>query len=237
MKKEYRYPPLLDERINKETSALYARLLPWMLMMQGVVLLLKLLPDSPLPVWQLDAALLAVGALTAVLWRSIRGLWNARDEVLCELATEADSTACVLMMLFAFLAALCGMLFDSAGFTGYAVSAAPTLLSGGFMLVKTIRNGLYLPDPRRPVDEGRGRSLLRRGVGAVCTAAGIAAALCALTWSEKGALTKEDVLREAFSGVLVVCVDALVSPWISKISQRRADQIVRDAEGAEEDEA
>lgn len=223
--------PILDERIGKETNAIAAAWQPWMLAMQGVLLLVKLLPGSPAGDWWLDALALAVSLLTVLLWRTVRGLWGEKDEVLRELVRDGDALAVCLHALTLILGTAGTMLARGSLSGGAALSCLPLLIVGAGLLWTGIRRGLHVPAAHPDRDVPRSERLLRALMRNLLTAAVITALLWLLTRSE------EDALRRAVAcGLMWFVIDPLAEALLYRISQRRADKALAEAEGANDDE-
>lgn len=231
MRMKHTERPILDERIGKATNAIVAAWQPWMLAMQGVLLLVKLLPGSALGDWWLDALALTAGLLTVLLWRTARGLWGEKDEVLRELIRDGDALAVGLHALMLILGAAGAMIAQGRLSGGAALSCVPLLPLGAWLLFTGVRRGLHVPATQPPRDMPRAERLLRALMRNLLTATVITATLWLFTRSE------EDALRRAVAcGLAWFVIDPLAEALLYRISQRRADKALADAEGADGDE-
>ena len=224
--------PILDERIARETNAIVAAWQPWMLAMQGALLLVKLLPGSPVGDWWLDALAMAVSLLTVLIWRTCRGLWGEKDEVLRELVRDGNALAVGLHALALILGAAGEMIAQSSLSGGVALSCLPLLPLSAWLLFTSVRRGLHVPATQPPRDMPRGERLLRALMRNLLTAAVITVTLWLFTRSEA------DALRRAVAcGLAWFMIDPLVEALLHRISRRQADKALAEAEGADEDEA
>lgn len=222
--------PIRDERIDRETSAVFAVRLPWMMAMQGIVLLVKVLPGSPLEGWWLDALALGTALLSVLIWRTVKDLWGEQDEVLREMTQEGDSIALCLMLFVVVGGGLAAMLVKGDVDAGCAVSFLPLLVVGVSALAAFISRGLLVPKPSHPKGDGRKRSLLQRLFTNLLTAAVIAGIVYLATRQQEDAWPKA-----MLSGAMWFLFDLPMTAAMDRISQRRADKAVKKAEGADED--
>lgn len=235
MMKKNAAQPIRDERIDRATNDYMAALLPWMMALQGLILLLKLLPDTPLAGWWLDALALGAAALTALIWRTVKGLWGQRDEVLDEIARQGDSAVLLVQVVIAVFGALAALLAAGSVETinaGYLLSALPLLPLSVCTVLHSTGKGLYPPSARPQKGESRSRRVWRGLAAQGITAAITAGLIWLINRHEPGAWK-----RALLVGAMCLVVEPLLDAAIRRISEKQADKAVAEAEGANEDEA
>ena len=226
--------PIRDERIDRAANDFFAAQLPWMMSLQGVILLVKFMPDTPMAGWWLDAVAVCAAALTVLIWRTAKGLWGARDEVLDEIARQGDSAALLMQVLTTVLGALVAMLTSGsieALDIGYVLSALPLLPLSVCTVVHFTGKGLYVPAARPQRSESRGRSMWK-GIAAKGLSAAVTAGLIWLINRHEPDAWK----RALLVGAICFVAEPLFDAAIRRISGKQADKAVMEAEGADEDE-
>lgn len=152
---------IVDERVQKESNAVLARLYWLALALQAVVLAVKLCMGAELLQWALDGVVILSGLGVMAVMRSIKGLWCEKDEVLREMDNSVLSTSFGTMLWVALLGSLLLMFGNSEeNAPWYGSTMLPVLIASGVYTVLAIKRGLLLWGGER--NKGSAKPRLRK---------------------------------------------------------------------------
>ena len=223
--------PIRDERIQRQSNVLAARLLPLMLALGAIVLIVKMLLGGG-TTCLLDGAALAVGAGLAVLLLTVKGVWRAEDEALREIRDTCLSHAFMAMFLLLIFGGFVCVMVDSGRLLWYAPTILTWLIPALIMTALIVRRGLFTWGGRKAAANGQKRLAISTTIGALFFGIVMGADRCFVDgrFEPKGLLV---VLGMAASwGVMFYLLMSLML----KVGGKQADKAVNAAEGAGEDE-
>lgn len=152
---------VVDERIQKESNALLARLYWLALALQVVVLAVKLRLGAELIQWAMDGIIILAGVGVMAVMRSIKGLWGKKDEALREIDNSVMSTSFGTMLWVALLGSLLLMFGNGEeNALWYGPTILPVLTASGIYTVLAIKRGLLLWGGER--NKGSAKPQLRK---------------------------------------------------------------------------
>lgn len=152
---------IVDERVQKESNAVLARLYWAAMTLQVVVLVVKLCLGAELIQWVLDGIIILLGLGVMIVMRSIRGLWGRMDEALREIDNSVLSTSFGTMLWVALLGSLLLMFGNGKGNAlWYGPTILPVLIASGIYTVLAIKRGLLLWGGER--NKGSAKPRLRK---------------------------------------------------------------------------
>ena len=155
-----------DERIEKGSNALAAKLLPLMLVLQAIVLGGKLALGG----WRfclLDVIALAAGLGTAAVLLTAKGVWRADDDALREIRNACLSRAFGTMLMVLVVGEFVCTLADEANLLWYAPSIIVWLVPALIMTVLVIRRGLFQWGTKKAEKNGKARLAGSTAIGAL----------------------------------------------------------------------
>ena len=136
---------IVDERVQKESNAVLARLYWVALALQAVVLVVKLCMGAELLQWALDGLIILAGLGVMAVMRNIKGLWGRMDEALREIDNSVLSTSFGTMLWVALLGSLLLMFGNGEeNALWYGSTMLPVLIASGIYTVIAIKRGLLL---------------------------------------------------------------------------------------------
>lgn len=152
---------IVDERVQKESNAVLARLYWLALALQAVILAVKLCMGAELLQWALDGIIILSGLGVMAVMRSIKGLWGRKDEALKELDNSVLSTSFGTMLWVALLGSLLLMFGNGEeNALWYGSTMLPVLIASGIYTVIAIKRGLLLWGGER--NKGSAKPRLRK---------------------------------------------------------------------------
>lgn len=137
---KHKEAPMGDERIEKRTNALMAKLLPVMLVLQLAVLIGKIAMGG-LVYCLLDGVGLAVGCIIAVVMLTMKGVWRAEDEALQEIRNSVLTKAFIWMFVVLLVGELACMLLDMEHGLWYAPTMVVWFVPAAAFTVMMLREG------------------------------------------------------------------------------------------------
>ena len=152
---------MVDERINKESNELMAKLYWIALAMQAAVLIVKLILQAELLRWALDAIIILAGLGVMMVLRTVRSLWGKKNEALKEMDNSVLSTSFGTMLWVALLGSLLLMFGNGEeNALWYGSTMLPVLIASGIYTVIAIKRGLLLWGGER--NKGSAKPRLRK---------------------------------------------------------------------------
>jgi len=152
---------IVDERVQKESNAVLARLYWAAMALQVVVLVVKLCLGVELIQCALDGIIILFGLGVMAVLRALRGLWARKDEVLRELDNSVLSTSFGTMLWVALLGSLLLMFGNGEeNALWYGLTMLPVLIASGIYTVIAIKRGLLLWGGER--NKGSAKPRLRK---------------------------------------------------------------------------
>ncbi len=158
---------IMDERITKETNALAANVFWLTLILQAIVLAAKLLLGAALRVCILDIAVLAVGFVGMILFRSIKGLWGAKDEALREIEQAGLAQLFITMFAMLLIGEFLLVFMDEENLLWYMPFLLVWGLPTAIFTVKSTRRGLMVWGSQKAETDGKARLLKGSILGAL----------------------------------------------------------------------
>lgn len=136
---------IVDERVQKESNALLARLYWLALVLQTIVLVVKLCLGAGLIQWALDGIIILISLGVMAVMRTMKGLWGKKDEALRELDNSVLSTSFGTMLWGALLGSML-LVFGNGEENAlwYAPTMLPVLTASGIYTVLASKRGLLL---------------------------------------------------------------------------------------------
>lgn len=220
-----------DERVIAQTNAVVARLLPWMLGLQMVVLTAKLIWCGAIYCW-LDVMVLAIGAGLSALLLTIKRVWRAGDEMQNEVRNACLAIAFVVMFLVA-LACDCIMLwgnFPDKHWHGLELVVWFVPLFVAF--IQLMKKGLIQWGGKEAEKRGRRNLMIAAPFGALSFGVLMAIDRC----FADGEFEVKGLLIVAVMAMLWAVVYFVLVTWIHRLGDKRADRALADAEQEASDE-
>lgn len=224
--------PIQDERITKETNALVARLLPVMLVLSAIALITKMLLGGG-TTCLLDGAALAVGGGLAVILLTAKGVWRAEDEALREIRDTCLSQAFGAMFAVLIVGEFVAAMADASRAIWYIPTVVAWLIPALILTVKTIRRGLFQWGGKKAAANGQKRLAVTTAISALFFGAVMGIDKCFVD----GAFEPGGLLTVAGMAVSWGVMYYLLMSLMLHIGGKRADKVMQDAEGAEDNDA
>lgn len=132
--------PMRDERIEKKSNALAAKLLPVMLVLQAIVLIVKVVLGG----WAfclLDVLGLLMGGVFAAVLLTMKGVWRAQDEAQRELRDGVLSKAFLWMFVVLIVGEFVLFMIDMDNVFWYAPTLVVCFVPSVVFTVRMLREG------------------------------------------------------------------------------------------------
>lgn len=155
-----------DERIEKSSNALAAKLLWVMVALQVIVLIVKICLGGA-AYCVLDGVALAVGLGTAAILMTIRGVWRAGDEILREIRTTCLARAFMAMLMTLVVGEFLLIMLDEANAKWYAASLIVWSIPALVYTVLSVKGGLFQWGSRKAESTGKGKLASSTALGAL----------------------------------------------------------------------
>ncbi len=222
---------IVDERVQKESNAVLARLYWLALALQVVVLVVKLCLGAELIQWALDAIIILAGLGVMAVMRSIKGLWGRKDEALREMDNSVLSTSFGTMLWVALLGSLLLMFGNGEeNALWYGPTILPVMIASGLYTVLAIKRGLLLWGGER--NKGSAKPQLRKSttLGALFFGIVMGAPDCFEGGSFQFMGLVKIILMAAMWGLMFYGMMVLAINW----GEKSANQAVKEQESEED---
>ena len=217
-----------DERIEKSSNALSAKLLWAMVILQVIVLAVKLYLGG-IAYCLLDVLALAVGLGTAALLITLKGVWHAGDDILREIRTGCLAKAFMYMLITLVVGEFVLIMLDPAHTLWYASSiivwAPPALI----YTVLAVKNGLFQWGSKKAETTGKAKLARSTALGALFFGIVMGGPECI----QNGAFNPMGIIKIIGMGAMWGILFYLMFSALLKVGEKQADKAAAEAEHEE----
>lgn len=217
-----------DERIEKRSNALAAKLLFVMLALQVIVLIVKLCLGGA-AYCLLDVVALAVGLGTAAVLMTIKGVWRAGDEILREIRASCLAKAFGFMLQTLVFGELLLFMINPDDGMWYAPSIIVWSIPALVYTVLAVKNGLFQWGGRKAESTGKAKLAKSTALGALFFGIVMGGPECI----KDGAFDPMGIVKIIGMGAMWGVLFYLMFTALLKVGEKRADKEVQEAEHEE----
>lgn len=217
-----------DERIEKSSNALAAKLLWLMVALQVIVLIAKVCMGGA-AYCLLDGLALAAALGMAAVLLTIKGVWRAGDEVLREIRMACLAKAFMAMLMTLVFGEFLLIMIDPDSIKWYAMSLLVWPLPALIYTVLAVKNGLFQWGGKRAETTGKAKLAKSTALGALFFGIVMGCPECI----KDGAFNPMGLWQVIGMGAMWGVLFYLMFAAILKIGEKRADKAVQEAEHEE----
>ncbi len=217
-----------DERIEKRSNALAAKLLVVMLALQVIVLIVKVCLGGA-AYCLLDVVALAVGLGTAAVLMTIKGVWRAGDEILREIRTACLAKAFGYMLQTLVFGEFLLFIINPDNVMWYAPSIIVWSIPALVYTVLAVKNGLFQWGGRKAESTGKAKLAKSTALGALFFGVVMGGPECI----KDGAFDPMGIVKIIGMGAMWGILFYLMFSAMLKLGEKRADKEVQEAENEE----
>lgn len=217
-----------DERIEKRSNALAAKLLFVMLVLQVIVLIVKLCLGGA-AYCLLDIVALAVGLGTAAVLMTVKGVWRAGDEILREIRAACLAKAFGYMLQTLVFGEFLLFIINPDDVMWYAPSIIVWSIPALVYTVLAVKNGLFQWGSKKAEATGKAKLARSTALGALFFGIVTGGPACI----KDGAFDPMGIVKIIGMGAMWGILFYLMFAGLLKLGERRADKAVQEAENEE----
>lgn len=217
-----------DERIEKGSNALAAKLLWLMIALQAVVLIVKVCLGGG-AYCLLDVLALVAGLSTAAVLLTAKGVWRAGDEILREIRNACLSRAFMAMLMVLVIGEFLLIQIDPANAKLYAMSLLVWSVPALVYTVLAVKNGLFQWGGKKAESAGKAKLARSTALGALFFGVVMGAPACV----KDGAFDPMGIVKIIGMGAMWGILFYLAFTALLKLGEKRADKAVQEAENEE----
>ena len=217
-----------DERIEKGSNAMAAKLLWVMVTLQVIVLIAKVCMGGA-AYSLLDGLALAAGLGTAAVLLTVKGVWRAGDEVLRDIRTDCFAKAFGYMLQTLVFGEFLLIIIDPDGLKWYAMSILVWSLPALIHTVLAVKNGLFQWGGKKAETTGKGKLARSTALGALFFGIVMGGPDCI----RDGAFNPAGLVKVVGMGSMWGILFYLMFTALLKVGEKRADKAVQEAEHEE----
>lgn len=218
----------VDERIEKSSNALAAKLLWVMIALQVVVLIVKLCMGGA-AYCLLDGLALAVGlGITAVLI-TIKGVWRAGDDILREIRSSCLSKGFMAMLITLLFGEFVLIMLDPEHSDWYAASIIVWSIPALIYTILAVKNGLFQWGGKKAETTGKAKLARATALGALFFGIVNGGPECI----KDGAFNPMGLLKIIIMGAMWGILFYIMFSALLKIGEKQADKAEAEAEHEE----
>ena len=214
-----------DERVEKASNAMAAKLLWAMLALQVAVLIAKLCMGG-VAYCLLDGLALAAGLGTAALLLTLKGVWRAGDEVLRDIRTDCFAKAFGYMLQTLVFGEFLLIIIDPDGLKWYAMSLLVWPLPALIYTVLAVKNGLFQWGGKKAETTGKAKLARSTALGALFFGIVMGGPECI----KDGAFNPAGLLQVIGMAAIWGILFYLMFTALLKVGEKRADKVVQEPE-------
>lgn len=217
-----------DERIEKSSNTLAAKLLWLMIALQVIVLIVKAGLGGA-AYCLLDVVALAVGLGVAMVLMSVKGVWQAGDEILREIRAACLSKAFMAMLMTLVVGEFVLIMLDQEHIAWYAPSIIVWLIPVLVYTVLAVKNGLFQWGGKKAESTGKAKLARSTALGALFFGIVMGGPACI----RDGAFDPMGIVKIIGMGAMWGILFYLMFTVLLKIGEKRADKAFQEAENEE----
>ena len=217
-----------DERIEKSSNALAAKLLLVMTALQVIVLIVKLSLGGA-AYCLLDVLALLAGPGTAAVLLTIRGVWHAGDEILREIRTTCLSKAFMSMLMTLVTGEFMLIMLDPEHSAWYAASLIVWSIPALIYTVAAVKNGLFQWGGKKAETTGKAKLARSTALGALFFGIVMGGPECITN----GAFNPMGLVKVIGMGATWGILFYLMFSGLLKVGEKQADKAAAEAENEE----
>ena len=217
-----------DERIEKRSNALAAKLLFVMLALQVIVLIVKVCLGGA-AYCLLDVVALAVGFGVAAVLMTVKGVWRAGDEILREIRTACLAKAFGYMLQTLVFGEFLLVMLDQEHIAWYAPSIIVWSIPALVYTVLAVKRGLFQWGGKKAETTGKAKLARSTALGALFFGIVMGGPECI----KDGAFDPMGIVKIIGMGAMWGILFYLMFSAMLKLGEKRADKEVQEAEHEE----
>ena len=217
-----------DERIEKRSNALAAKLLFVMLALQVIVLIVKVCLGGA-AYCLLDGLALAVGLGTAAVLMTVKGVWRAGDEILREIRTACLAKAFGYMLQTLVFGEFLLFVINPDDVMWYAPSIIVWSIPALVYTVLAVKNGLFQWGGKKAESTGKAKLAKSTALGALFFGVVMGGPECI----KDGAFDPVGIVKIIGMGAMWGILFYLMFSAMLRLGEKRADKEVQEAENEE----
>ena len=217
-----------DERIEKSSNALAAKLLWVMVVLQVIVLLVKVCLGGA-AYCLLDVVALAAGLGTAAVLMTIKGVWRAGDEILREIRTACLAKAFGYMLQTLVFGEFLLFVINPDDVMWYAPSIIVWSIPALVYTVLAVKNGLFQWGGKKAESTGKAKLAKSTALGALFFGVVMGGPECI----KDGAFDPVGIVKIIGMGAMWGILFYLMFSAMLRLGEKRADKEVQEAENEE----
>lgn len=218
----------MDERIEKSSNTLAAKLLWGMAVLQVIVLVVKVCLGGA-AYCMLDALALAAGLGTAAVLLTVKGVWRAGDEILREIRSACLAKAFRAMLATLVVGEFLLIMLDPANGKWYALSLLVWPVPALIYTVLAVKNGLFQWGGKKAEKAGKAQLAKSTALGALLFGIIMGGSECI----KDGAFDPMGIVKIIGMGAMWGVLFYLMFTVLLKLGEKRADKAVQEAEREE----
>ena len=217
-----------DERIEKSSNALAAKLLWVMVVLQVIVLLVKVCLGGA-AYCLLDVVALAAGLGTAAVLMTIKGVWRAGDEILREIRTACLAKAFGYMLQTLVFGEFLLFIINPDDAMWYAPSIIVWSIPALVYTVLAVKNGLFQWGGKKAESTGKAKLAKSTALGALFFGIVMGGPECI----KDGAFDPMGIVKIIGMGAMWGILFYLMFSAMLKLGEKQADKAVQETENEE----
>ena len=218
----------IDERIEKSSNALAAKLLWVMVALQVIVLIVKVCLGGA-AYCLLDVLALAVGLGMAAVLMTVKGVWHAGDEILREIRNACLNKAFMAMLMTLLIGEFLLILLDEAHVGWYAASLIVWSVPALIYTVAAVKNGLFQWGGKKAETKGKAQLAKSTALGALFFGIVMGGPSCI----KDGAFDPMGLVKIIGMGAMWGVLFYLMFTALLKVGEKQADKAAAEAEHEE----
>lgn len=218
----------VDERIEKSSNELSAKLLWMMIGLQIIVLIVKLCLGGA-AYCLLDWLALAAGLGTTAVMITVKGVWRAEDDILREIRTACLAKGFMAMLMTLVFGEFILIMLDPQHTGWYAASIIVWSIPALIYTILAVKNGLFQWGNKKAETTGKGKLARSTALGALFFGVVMGGPSCI----KDGAFNPMGLVKVIGMGAMWGILFYILFVALLKIGEKQADKAASEAEHEE----